>query len=313
MTSPSNLFGLLAEFVDAEELVRAAARTSAEGYREVEAYAPLPVEGLAEALEFRRTRMPEVVLTGGVIGAICGFALQYYVSVVAYPLNIGGRPLMSWPSFVPVIFEMTVLFAALAAVLGMLALNGLPRPHHPLFAIGSFDLSSALRRQGRFAEALDAAREAASIDRDLWGADHPEYAIDLTRVGELELELGRLAEAEASLDQALRILRAQAEPSAMDLGDAEVAVVSRDGRLPGFAVVIAADAELRSGAGQRRVGQPVGLQLGCIPPCLANFRYQRLHDRAGHQHHDQQRRQRDDQSSAAAAGLAPSPSGSGLG
>jgi hypothetical protein len=139
MTSPSNLFGLLAEFVDAEELVRAAARTSAEGYREVEAYAPLPVEGLAEALEFRRTRMPEVVLTGGVIGAICGFALQYYVSVVAYPLNIGGRPLMSWPSFVPVIFEMTVLFAALAAVLGMLALNGLPRPHHPLFAIGSFD------------------------------------------------------------------------------------------------------------------------------------------------------------------------------
>jgi Alternative complex III, ActD subunit len=113
-----------------------------EGYRDAEAYAPFPVEGLAEALGFRRTRMPLVVLIGGIVGGLSGFALQYYCTVVAYPLNIGGRPLVSWPSWVPVIFEMTVLFAALSAVLGMLALNGLPRPHHPLFAIPSFDRAS---------------------------------------------------------------------------------------------------------------------------------------------------------------------------
>lgn len=142
MNSTVNQFGLLAEFADADELVAATARAHADGYRNVEAYAPMPVEGLAEALGFRRTRMPLVVLIGGVVGALSGFALQYYCAVVAYPLNIGGRPLLSWPSFVPVIFEMTVLFAALSAVFGMLALNGLPRPHHPLFAIPSFDRAS---------------------------------------------------------------------------------------------------------------------------------------------------------------------------
>jgi hypothetical protein len=139
MNATADKFGLLAEFADTDELVVATARATAAGYREVEAYAPLPVDGLAEALNFRRTRMPEVVLAGGIFGALAGLALQYYTTVIAYPLNIGGRPLFSWPSFVPVIFEMTVLCAALAAVLGMLALNGLPRPHHPLFAIQSFD------------------------------------------------------------------------------------------------------------------------------------------------------------------------------
>lgn len=139
MSSVADQFGLLAEFVDADELVAATARTHADGYREFEAYAPFPVEGLSDALDFRRTRMPLVVLVGGIVGCLSGIALQYYCTVIAYPLNIGGRPLVSWPSWVPVIFEMTVLFAALAAVLGMLALNGLPRPHHPLFAIPSFD------------------------------------------------------------------------------------------------------------------------------------------------------------------------------
>lgn len=139
MTAPANYFGVLAEFHDADELVEAARKVHAAGYRAVEAYSPMPVEGLAEAVGFRKTRLPLVVLIGGIVGFFAGWGLQYYVSVIAYPLNIGGRPLNSWPSFMPVIFEMTVLFAALAAVLGMLAMNGLPRPHHPLFAIPQFD------------------------------------------------------------------------------------------------------------------------------------------------------------------------------
>jgi hypothetical protein len=130
---------LLAEFGDAEALVNAAARVHQAGYRGFEAYSPMPVEGLAEAIGFRRTRVPLVVLVGGVVGMVGGYALQYYCAVIAYPINIGGRPLNSWPAFIPVTFEMTVLGAALAAVLGMLAMNGLPRPHHPLFGVPQFD------------------------------------------------------------------------------------------------------------------------------------------------------------------------------
>jgi hypothetical protein len=139
MTTPANYFGILAEFHDAEELVEAAREVHAAGYRDVEAYSPLPVDGLAEAVGFRRSWMPLIVLVGGIVGFLAGWGLQYYASVIAYPLNIGGRPLNSWPSFIPVIFELTVLIAALSAVLGMLAMNGLPRPHHPLFGIPQFD------------------------------------------------------------------------------------------------------------------------------------------------------------------------------
>ena len=139
MTALSNYFGILAEFEDADALIEASRRTHEAGFRQFEAYSPLPVDGLAEAVGFHRSRMPLVVLIGGIVGFLSGWGLQYYVSVINYPLNIGGRPLNSWPSFIPVIFEMTVLFAALSAVLGMLAMNGLPRPHHPLFAIPQFD------------------------------------------------------------------------------------------------------------------------------------------------------------------------------
>jgi Alternative complex III, ActD subunit len=131
-------YGILAEFADADQLVAAAARVHELGYRYVECYSPLPVEGAADAIGFHRTRMPLVVLCGGIVGGLCGLALQYWTTVIAYPLNIGGRPLFSWPSFVPVVFEMTVLVAALSAVLGMLAMNGLPQPHHPLFAVPGF-------------------------------------------------------------------------------------------------------------------------------------------------------------------------------
>ncbi|REJ88206.1 MAG: DUF3341 domain-containing protein [Planctomycetota bacterium] len=135
--------GLLAEFGDTDALIAAARRLHAEGYRQFECYTPFPVEGLAEAMEFRRTRMPLVVLCGALLGLVVGYGLQYWTTVIEYPLNIGGRPLHSWPSFVPVTFELTILTAALFAVLGMLGLNGLPRPHHPLFHIREFSRASS--------------------------------------------------------------------------------------------------------------------------------------------------------------------------
>ena len=143
MSFPVGAFGFLAEFDGPDELLAAAKRTHAAGYRYVEAYSPFPVHGLAEAIGFERTRLPLVVLIGGIVGGIAGYALQYWASVIEYPLNIGGRPYHSWPSFIPATFETTVLFAALAAVLGMLALNGLPMPWHPLFAVPRFSHASS--------------------------------------------------------------------------------------------------------------------------------------------------------------------------
>ncbi len=142
MSATKDTYGLLAEFADGVELVEAARRARGHGFHHLEAYSPLPVEGLAEAVGFPRTKLPLLVLCGGILGCLGGYALQVYCTAIAYPLNIGGRPLNSWPAFVPVMFETTVLGAALTAVLGMLALNGLPRPHHPLFAIPEFDRAS---------------------------------------------------------------------------------------------------------------------------------------------------------------------------
>lgn len=139
MMPRSEQYGLLGEFADADALTAAARRANAAGYRHVEAYSPFPLEGVAESLGFTRTRLPWIVLLGGLVGCLGGYGLQYWVMVINYPINVGGRPYHSWPSFLPVTFEVTVLCAALAAVLGMLALNGLPRPHHPLFAVKNFD------------------------------------------------------------------------------------------------------------------------------------------------------------------------------
>jgi Protein of unknown function (DUF3341) len=126
-------------------LLTAARGAFAEGFRKMDAYSPFPVDGLAEALGFRRTLVPLVVLIGGIIGCIGGFFLQYWVSVIDYPINVGGRPLNSWPSFIPVTFELTILLAALSAFFAVLALNGLPMPYHPVFNVDRFELASRSR------------------------------------------------------------------------------------------------------------------------------------------------------------------------
>lgn len=137
-------FGVLATFADADSLLAAVKKSRKRGYTKMEAYTPLPLHDVAEALG-HKNRLPLLVLLGGALGAVTGFGMQYYASVVSYPMNVGGKPDNSWPSFIVVTFELTILFAALTAVLGMLALNGLPRPHHPVFAIPGFKLASRNR------------------------------------------------------------------------------------------------------------------------------------------------------------------------
>lgn len=141
----SELYGLIAEFTDAEPLLAAARAAYAEGYRKVDAYSPFPVPGLAEAIGFRTNRVPLLALLGGIVGGAGIYALQMYSAVWDYPLNVGGRPLASWPAFIPATFEMTVLGAALATFFGMLILNGLPRLIHPVFNAQDFDLAARNR------------------------------------------------------------------------------------------------------------------------------------------------------------------------
>lgn len=146
------IYGLIAEFGSRRQLIEAVKKSRAAGYTRMEAYTPYPIEELNEALGHHRSRLPLIVLLGGIFGALAGFGLQYWVSAIEYPLNVGGRPLNSWVAFVPVTFETTILCAAFAAVLGMLALNRLPMPYHPVFGVERFKLAS----RDRYFLALDA-------------------------------------------------------------------------------------------------------------------------------------------------------------
>jgi hypothetical protein len=155
------IHGLMAEFENPNALVAAAYRAHFEGYRKMDAYSPFPIEELHEALGAHHTRLPLIVLIGGVLGCVGGYLLQYWANAMAYPINIGGKPFNSWPMFIPVTFECTILGASLAAVLGMLALNGLPMPHHPVFNVARFALAS----RNRFFLCIEARDPKFDIER----------------------------------------------------------------------------------------------------------------------------------------------------
>lgn len=176
----TQLYGLIAEFATPDAVILAARKAHEAGYRRMDAYSPLPVHGLAEAMGVRRTRVPFVVLVGALCGAVFGYGLQYYMTALAYVHNIGGRPIHSWPSYIPVTFETTVLFASLSAVVGMLVMNGLPQPYHPVFnhprfaaeastdrfflCIEAHDLNFSLDETAQFLRTLDPVDVAEVYD-----------------------------------------------------------------------------------------------------------------------------------------------------
>jgi hypothetical protein len=157
------LFGLMAEFEEHDQLLEATRKAYAEGYRRMDAYSPFPIEGLAEALGEEFTSVPLFTLAGGIIGGLGGYFMQWYSMARLYPLNVGGRPHNSWPNFIPVTFELTILVASVSAFLAVFVLNKLPSPHHPVFNVPEF--------------------ERASIDRFFLSieAEDPKFSLDGTR------------------------------------------------------------------------------------------------------------------------------------
>lgn len=155
------IYGLMAEFDTPTALVSAARAAREKGYRKLDAYSPFPIEELSDALHLHKNKLPLIVLIGGICGGLTGYLLQYYVTVWDFPINIGGRPLHSWPAYIIITFEMTILFAAISAVLGLLALCGLPMPYHPTFNVPRFALAS----RNRFFLCIEAADPLFDHDR----------------------------------------------------------------------------------------------------------------------------------------------------
>lgn len=138
-----SVYGLMAEFEHPDDLLHATKGAYAAGYRKMDAYSPVPIHDLAESMGYDKHRVPLFVFLGAMAGAVAGFGLQYWVSVIEYPMNVGGRPFLSWPSFIPVTFELSILLAALGAFISMLILNGLPQPYHPVFNAPEFENASS--------------------------------------------------------------------------------------------------------------------------------------------------------------------------
>jgi uncharacterized membrane protein len=171
------IYGVMAEFDNPTSLVNAAREARARGYRKLDAYSPFPIEALTEALHIPKSKLPLIVLIGGILGGLTGYLMQYYVTVIYFPINVAGRPLHSWPMYIVITFELTILFAAISAVFGLLALCGLPMPYHPCFNVPRFALASRNRfflcieardplfdrkRTEEFLESLD-AREVSEV------------------------------------------------------------------------------------------------------------------------------------------------------
>ena len=155
------LYGLMAEFTDPNDLVAAARRARDAGYKRMDAYTPFPIHELTDALGLRRTRLPLLVLAGGVLGCAAGLFVQWYSTSIDYPLNVGGKPMAAWPMFVPITFELTILFAALFTVFGMIGMNGLPMPYHPVFNAPRFALAS----RDRFFLCIEAKDPLFELDK----------------------------------------------------------------------------------------------------------------------------------------------------
>jgi hypothetical protein len=147
------VYGVMAEFDNPTDLLKATEEAYSAGYRKMDAYTPYPIEEISDALGFHKTRVPLIVLIGAILGGTSGYLLQYWISAISYPINVGGRPFVSWPAFIIVTFEMTILFGGISAVVGMLGLNGLPMPYHPVFNNPRFSAAS----RDRFFLCIEAA------------------------------------------------------------------------------------------------------------------------------------------------------------